>query len=96
MAFAEPAAHMRGADPQNPMPDFGEKYQALPGSPPRGNITRDARTILGAFGITLEYHAMRHAANLESVDTYEGTYDVHTLILGCDITGLAPFGAAMS
>ena len=37
---------------------------------------------------------MRHAANLETVDTYEGTYDVHTLILGRDITGLDAFGAA--
>ncbi len=56
-------------------------------------VARDARTILGAYGITLEYHAMRHAANLESVDTYEGTYDVHTLILGRDITGFDAFGA---
>jgi glutaryl-CoA dehydrogenase len=56
-------------------------------------VAREARTILGAYGITLEYHAMRHAANLESVDTYEGTYDVHTLILGRDITGFDAFGA---
>jgi len=55
-------------------------------------VAREARTILGGYGITLEYHAMRHAANLESVDTYEGTYDVHTLILGRDITGLDAFG----
>ncbi len=51
-------------------------------------IARAARSILGAYGITLEYHAMRHAANLETVDTYEGTYDIHTLILGRDLTGL--------
>ncbi len=57
------------------------------------NVARDARTILGAYGITLEYHAMRHAANLETVDTYEGTYDVHSLIVGRDITGLDAFGA---
>ena len=56
-------------------------------------VAREARSILGAYGITLEYHAMRHAANLESVDTYEGTYDVHTLILGRDITGFDAFGA---
>jgi len=56
-------------------------------------VAREARTILGGYGITLEYHAMRHAANLESVDTYEGTYDVHTLILGRDITGIDAFGA---
>jgi glutaryl-CoA dehydrogenase len=57
------------------------------------NIARAARSILGGYGITLEYHAMRHAANLETVDTYEGTYDVHTLILGRDITGFDAFGA---
>jgi len=57
------------------------------------NIARAARGILGGYGITLEYHAMRHAANLETVDTYEGTYDVHTLILGRDITGYDAFGA---
>ncbi len=54
-------------------------------------IAREARSILGASGITLEYHAMRHANNLESVDTYEGTYDIHTLIVGRDITGLDAF-----
>lgn len=59
-------------------------------------VARDARSILGAYGITLEYHAMRHATNLETVDTYEGTYDVHTLILGRDITGIDAFGAAPS
>ncbi len=56
------------------------------------DAARDARSILGGYGITLEYHAMRHAANLETVDTYEGTYDVHTLILGRDITGFDAFG----
>jgi glutaryl-CoA dehydrogenase len=56
-------------------------------------IARAARSILGASGITLEYHAMRHAANLETVDTYEGTYDIHTLILGRDLTGFNAFGA---
>jgi glutaryl-CoA dehydrogenase len=56
-------------------------------------VAREARTILGGYGITLEYDAMRHSANLESVDTYEGTYDVHTLILGRDITGFDAFGA---
>lgn len=56
-------------------------------------VAREARSILGAYGITLEYHAMRHAANLESVDTYEGTYDIHTLILGREITGFDAFGA---
>lgn len=54
-------------------------------------VAREARSILGAYGITVEYHSMRHAANLETVDTYEGTYDIHTLILGRDITGLSAF-----
>jgi len=54
-------------------------------------IARAARTILGAYGITLGHQAMRHAANLETVDTYEGTYDIHTLILGREITGHGAF-----
>ncbi len=54
-------------------------------------IAREARSILGAYGITVEYHSMRHASNLESVDTYEGTYDIHTLVVGRDITGLDAF-----
>ncbi len=54
-------------------------------------IARAARAILGGAGITLEHHAIRHAANLETVDTYEGTYDIHTLILGRDLTGFDAF-----
>ncbi|MCU1567594.1 MAG: acyl-CoA dehydrogenase [Pseudarthrobacter sp.] len=54
-------------------------------------IARDARTILGGNGITLDYPPLRHAANLESVRTYEGTDEVHTLILGQHITGLGAF-----
>jgi glutaryl-CoA dehydrogenase len=50
-------------------------------------ICREARTILGASGITLEYPVIRHANNLESVLTYEGTSEIHTLILGQAITG---------
>jgi glutaryl-CoA dehydrogenase len=52
---------------------------------------RLARTILGGNGVTLDYSPMRHAANLESVRTYEGTEEVHTLILGQSITGIAAF-----
>ena len=52
---------------------------------------RMARDIHGANGILDEYPIMRHAANLESVKTYEGTHDIHTLILGADITGLDAF-----
>jgi glutaryl-CoA dehydrogenase len=54
-------------------------------------IAREARTILGANGITLEYPVMRHAANLESVLTYEGTEEIHTLILGQALTGHPAF-----
>ena len=52
---------------------------------------REARRLLGASGILAEYQAMRHMANIESVYTYEGTHDVHTLILGEQITGLSAF-----
>ena len=52
---------------------------------------REARRLLGANGILAEYHSMRHLANLESVYTYEGTHDMHSLILGEEITGLAAF-----
>ena len=54
-------------------------------------ICREARTILGGNGITLDYPPLRHANNLESVRTYEGTDEVHTLILGQHITGLPAF-----
>jgi glutaryl-CoA dehydrogenase len=52
---------------------------------------REARRLLGANGILVEYSAMRHMANLESVYTYEGTHDIHTLILGQDVTGYAAY-----
>ena len=52
---------------------------------------REARRMLGASGILAEYHSMRHMANLESVYTYEGTHDVHTLILGEAVTGMSAF-----
>lgn len=55
------------------------------------NIARSAREILGANGILDEYSIMRHAANLESVKTYEGTHEMHTLIIGEDITGFSAF-----
>lgn len=54
-------------------------------------VARETRRLLGANGILAEYQAMRHLANLESVYTYEGTHDVHTLILGQEITGLSAF-----
>ena len=54
-------------------------------------ICREARTILGANGITLEYPVIRHMNNLESVLTYEGTSEIHTLILGAAITGERAF-----
>ncbi len=51
------------------------------------NIALTAREILGANGITDDYPIMRHMNNLESVYTYEGTHEMHTLIIGKDITG---------
>ncbi len=54
-------------------------------------VARETRRLLGAQGILAEYQAMRHLANLESVYTYEGTHDIHTLILGEAITGLSAF-----
>src|SRR2546423_8529035 len=54
---------------------------------------RKARDILGAAGITDRYSVIRHLMNLESVSTYEGTHDIHTLIVGRDITGIDAFGA---
>ncbi|MGH2708956.1 MAG: acyl-CoA dehydrogenase family protein, partial [Actinomycetota bacterium] len=55
------------------------------------DCAREARRLLGANGILVEYHSMRHMANLESVYTYEGTHDMHSLIVGQAITGLAAF-----
>jgi len=55
------------------------------------DIARDARTLLGANGITLEYHSGRHACNLETVLTYEGTHEIHTLIIGQAVTGCAAY-----
>jgi glutaryl-CoA dehydrogenase len=53
--------------------------------------SRVAREMLGGNGITLDYSPMRHMANMETVYTYEGTHDIHTLILGQDLTGIAAF-----
>jgi glutaryl-CoA dehydrogenase len=55
------------------------------------DIARDARDILGANGVTDEYQCGRHMLNLESVYTYEGTHDIHTLVVGQDVTGLPAF-----
>jgi glutaryl-CoA dehydrogenase len=55
------------------------------------DIARVARDMHGGNGISAEFHVMRHAANLETVNTYEGTHDVHALILGRGITGLSAF-----
>jgi glutaryl-CoA dehydrogenase len=54
-------------------------------------VAREARSVLGASGITLEYPVMRHLTNLESVSTYEGTHEIHTLVLGQAITGIPAF-----
>jgi glutaryl-CoA dehydrogenase len=54
-------------------------------------VAREARQVLGASGITLEYPVIRHLTNLESVVTYEGTHEIHTLVLGQAITGIPAF-----
>jgi glutaryl-CoA dehydrogenase len=54
-------------------------------------IARESRSILGANGITLDYHVMRHLSNLETVLTYEGTHEVHQLSVGRALTGLSAF-----
>ncbi|MFI6709070.1 acyl-CoA dehydrogenase family protein [Nonomuraea sp. NPDC050478] len=55
------------------------------------DIARKCRTLLGASGVTLEYPVIRHSVNLESVLTYEGTSEIHTLVLGKALTGIAAF-----
>jgi|TARA_B100001778_G_scaffold216791_1_gene179565 glutaryl-CoA dehydrogenase len=55
------------------------------------DIAKMAREILGANGVTEDYSPIRHMANIESVFTYEGTHEMHTLILGQDVTGIAAF-----
>ncbi|KAJ3077446.1 hypothetical protein HDU99_001179 [Rhizoclosmatium hyalinum] len=54
-------------------------------------IAREMRDVLGGNGIQDEYHIIRHVMNLEAVNTYEGTHDVHALILGRGITGIQSF-----
>jgi len=54
-------------------------------------VARTARTILGANGISLEHPIIRHMVNLETVITYEGTHEIHTLVLGQDLTGISAF-----
>lgn len=55
------------------------------------DIARVARDMLGGNGISDEYHIIRHMMNLEAVNTYEGTHDIHALILGRAITGIPAF-----
>ncbi len=77
--------------------DLGKATPAQVSLAKRNNVNmacecaREARRLLGANGILVEYHSMRHLANLESVYTYEGTHDMHSLILGQEITGLAAY-----
>ena len=59
------------------------------------NIARECRDILGGNGIVDEYHVFRHMVNLETVNTYEGTSDIHALILGRGITGIQAFSRAL-
>ena len=55
------------------------------------NVAREARDMLGGNGISDEYHVIRHVLNLEAVNTYEGTSDIHALILGKAITDISSF-----
>lgn len=55
------------------------------------DIARASRDMLGGNGLSDEYHVIRHLVNLEAVNTYEGTHDIHALILGRAITGIAAF-----
>jgi glutaryl-CoA dehydrogenase len=55
------------------------------------DVARSMRSVLGGNGISLEYPIIRHMANLEALYTYEGTHEIHTLIVGADITGLEAF-----
>ncbi|MGW8265925.1 MAG: acyl-CoA dehydrogenase family protein [Longimicrobiales bacterium] len=77
--------------------DRGEATPAQVSMAKRGCVdmacetAREARRLLGANGILVEYGAMRHMANLESVYTYEGTHDMHSLILGQEVTGISAF-----
>ena len=54
-------------------------------------VARTARSILGGNGISLEHPIFRHMVNLETVITYEGTHEIHTLVLGQDLTGIAAY-----
>jgi glutaryl-CoA dehydrogenase len=60
------------------------------------DIARQCRDVLGGNGISDEYHIIRHVMNLEAVNTYEGTHDIHALILGRAITGLQAFTSSVS
>jgi glutaryl-CoA dehydrogenase len=55
------------------------------------DVARTARQVLGANGVTLEYPVIRHMNNLESVATYEGTADIHSLVVGAALTGIQAF-----
>ena len=55
-------------------------------------IARDCRDMIGGNGISDEYGIIRHVMNLEAVNTYEGTHDIHALIIGRGITGISAFG----
>ena len=82
----------KGADLGRMMAELYGKASGLCGG--RGgsmHVTDGRLGILGANGITYEFHAVRHETNLISVDTYEGTYDIHTLILGRYLTGKNAF-----
>jgi len=70
---------------------FWQAGELPPKRIPRAEVARTARQVLGANGVTLEYPVIRHMNNLESVVTYEGTADVHALVIGQALTGIQAF-----
>ena len=97
MALELQQGHPAGAAPRpaqgrgHAAPRAGQSFGKLNNVREALEICRTARTILGANGISLEYPVIRHMNNLESVLTYEGTVEMHTLVLGKAITGQDAF-----
>ena len=86
------ALHLGRLKDDRPAAARGRSASASSTTPARrSRIARECRTLLGANGITLDYPLMRHANNLESVLTYEGTAEVHQLVIGQALTGESAF-----
>jgi glutaryl-CoA dehydrogenase len=88
MLLAVPLAHLKDDGTLRPEQVSIGKFNNVKASL---DIARECRAILGGNGITLEYPVIRHMNNLESVFTYEGTHEIHTLTLGQALTGIAAY-----